>query len=92
MSLSSTTALSPAVATGTPSDPRIDSLKVPHVGDIEGARKLLHDFLSDARALQVLLGGVELGETALRTSFGDEDLILGHVSSRRVMLGMSDAP
>lgn len=57
-----------------------------------GFPELLHELLRDRGAFQILLRSIELGQTELRTGLGNEDLVLSHVSSGSVVLGMTDTP
>jgi len=54
--------------------------------------KLVHNLLADGSTLEILVGRIKGGEADVRTSLGDEDLILGQMSGGSVVFAMCDTP
>jgi len=54
--------------------------------------KLFHNLLADGSTLGVFVDGIKGRETDVRTSFGDEDLILSQMSGGSMVFAMRDAP
>ena len=54
--------------------------------------KLIHNLLADGSTMEILVGRVKGREADVRTSLGDEDLVLGQMSGGSVVFAMCDTP
>ena len=61
-------------------------------GVAEGVPKLVHDLLADGGTLEILVGRIEWREADVRTSLGNEDLVLGQVGGGSVVFAVRDTP